>query len=122
MDNNPTPQAPAATQPAPVPQPVVPQTPPVVATPNSGGSNKLVLYFVIGLILIVLLLAGAYLFMSRQQQAAKNNSTETTPQEMVQATPKPQETVDALDRDLSALNIENTDSDFSSIDTDLQQL
>lgn len=108
MDNNPTPQAPAAAQPA--PQPVEP------------GSNRLVLYFVIGLVLIVLLVAGAYLFMSRQQQAAKNASNETTSPEIVQATPKPQETVDALDRDLSALNVDNTDSDFSSIDTDLQQL
>ena len=53
---------------------------------------------------------------------SKNASNETTSQEIVQTTPAPQETVDALDRDLSALNIGNTDSDFSSIDTDLQQL
>ncbi len=105
---------------APVPQTAAPQIP--VVNTNTGGSNKLVLYFVIGLVLIVLLIAGAYLFMSRQQQVAKNNSNETTSREIVQATPAPEETVDALDRDLSALNVGNTDSDFSSIDADLQQL
>jgi len=116
VDNNPTPPAPIQSGPAPAVQPVpAPQ-------PTAPGSSKLVLYFVIGLVLVVLLIAGAYLFMSRQQQTAKNASNETTSQEIVQTTPAPQETVDALDRDLSALNIGNTDSDFSSIDTDLQQL
>lgn len=142
-NNNPTPQAPIppqqpiAAQPMPTPAPAAaPTTQPAAPTPqptatpqtpvvNTGGSNKIVIYFVIGLIVIVVLIAGAYLFMSRQQQAAKitePTTIETIPQPIVQATPRPQDTVDALDRDLSALNVGSTDSDFSSIDADLQQL
>lgn len=96
--------------PAPTPQPVEP------------GSNKLVLYFVIGLVIIVLLIGGVYLFMSRQQQTVKNTNMAAVPQPVVQVNPKPQDTVDALDKDLSALNVGTSDTDFSSIDQDLKQL
>lgn len=72
----------------------------------------------IGLVIIVLVVGGIYFFLSRQQATIQTLQPEST----VQVTPKPQDTIDALDRDLNALNIENADSDFASIDQDLQQL
>lgn len=104
--NTPPPQAPAA-----------PQTPIAAPEPASGDSNKMVLWLVIGLVIVVVLVGGIYFFLSKQQ------TTETgTKQPVVQVTPKPQDTVDALDKDLNALNVESSDSDFASLDQDLQQL
>lgn len=95
-------------------QPAVPQTP-IAPEPPSGDSNKMVLWLVIGLVIVVVLVGGIYFFLSKQQ----TKTTETT---TVQTTPQPQDTVDALDKDLNALNVENADSDFASVDQDLEQL
>lgn len=114
-NNNQTQQSPAVNT-IPPQAPTTPQTP-IAPEPPSGESNKMVLWLVIGLVVIVVLVGGIYFFLSKQQ------STETgTKQPVVQVTPKPQDTVDALDKDLNALNIESSDSDFASIDQDLQQL
>lgn len=102
---------PASAQPAPAVPPQIPVPPP------EKGSNKAILWFIIGLVIIVLIVGGIYFFLSRQQQATNT----ATQQPMVQATPKPQDTVDALDRDLNALNV-GTSADFTAVDSDLKQL
>lgn len=91
---------------------------------SASSGNKIMLFFVGGLVLVVLLVGGAYLFMSRQQaeKNARNKTGEAATQPMAQVTPRPQDTVDALDKDLSAVDVGSGESDFSSIDSDLQQL
>lgn len=114
MENSNQTQQPPAVNTAPSQAPVVPQTP-IAPEPPSGDSNKLVLWLVIGLVIVVVLVGGIYFFLSKQQ-------TKTTETKTVQTTPQPQDTVDALDKDLNALNVESSDSDFASLDQDLQQL
>lgn len=100
----------------------VTQTPvakiPEAPVPQAGESNKIIMWFVMGLVVIVILVGGAYLFLSKQQPTVTNQ----TPLQPVVQAPKPQETVDALDKDLSDLNVANSDSDFSLVDQDLKQL
>ncbi|MDP3758246.1 MAG: hypothetical protein Q8Q86_00860 [Candidatus Daviesbacteria bacterium] len=113
MDNsNPVPEAPVANTP---PQPSIP-TQPVVPE----ESNKMVLWLVIGLIVIIAVVGGIYFFFNNQQAAT--NTQKVTENPIVQSTPKPPDTVDALDRDLSAINVDDAEVDFVSIDSDLQQL
>lgn len=119
MDNDNTQEL--AQTPAPNIQPpqqaVTPQNTTVAAPPApSGHSNKFILWFVVVLVVIVLLSGGIYTFLSRQK--AETSSS----QPIVQATIKPQDTIDALDRDLSAVNVGDVDDNFSSVDQDLQQL
>lgn len=106
------PQTPVAAQ----PQPAVPQVP--VSEPPSGDSKKMILWLVIGLVIVIVVVGGIYFFLNQQQ--VKNNAQQATGQETVQATPP--DTTDALEKDLSTLNIEDAESDFTSIDQDLGQL
>lgn len=118
-NNNPTMQPPVVNTPqVPVPpQPSVPQVP--VSEPPSGDSKKMILWLVIGLVVIILLVGGIYFFLNQQQ--TKNNAQQATGQEaVVQVTPP--DTMDALEKDLSNLNIEDAETDFVPIDQDLQQL
>lgn len=117
MDNNNPSLQPQPAANIPLPQSPIPQTPLPAAAPESGDSKKIIIYFVVGIIVIALLIGGAYLFLSTQQ-----SNTETQKQPIVEAKPKEQDTVDALDKDLESLEIANTDSDFSTVDEDLQQL
>lgn len=80
------------------------------------SSNKLVLCLVIGLVLIILVVGGVYMYLSRQQ-AVKNSAQ--TPLSAGGTTPVAQEN---LENDLNVIDVTNTDSDFVSIDKDLQQL
>ncbi len=99
------------------PNPAAPQTPNITAA--GGDSNKMILWFVVGIIAILLLVGGIYLFFSRQQaETTAQKATET----IVQTTPKPEETVDALDRDLQSVNIASPEGDLAPIDQDLNQL
>lgn len=95
-----------------------PSVPQATVSEASGDSNKMILYLIIGLVIVVALVGGIYFFLSKQQTAIETN----TNQPVAQVSPTPQDTVDALDRDLSALNIGTADSDFSSVDSDLEQL
>lgn len=97
-------------------QPAAPQAP--IPAPSPNGSNKAVLWFVMGLVIVVLLTGGIYLFLSKQQAKTADQAVR---QPVVQNTPKPEDTIDALDKDLSAVNAE-VNSDFASIDQDLRQL
>lgn len=111
MDNNNTvPAQPAVNTSPPPQQPAV--------SPTPAASNNKILMFGIGFVVIVILIGGIYFLLSKRQAA----TITITKQPVVQATPAPQDTVDALDRDLSAVNVGNTDSDFSSLDQDLQSL
>lgn len=116
-DSNQTMHIPVAnTPPAQVPpQPPVPQVP---VTEPTGDSKKMILWLVIGLMVVVALVGGIYFFLSSQQ--AGNTEQPVAEKKVVQTTPP--DTMDALERDLSALNIEDTENDFTSIDQDLQQL
>lgn len=103
------PQPPVAAQ----PQPAVPQVP--VTEPPSGDSKKMILWLVIGLVIVIVVVGGIYFFLNQQ---AKNSAEQATEQPIVETT----DTTDALEKDLSTLNIEDTESDFTSIDQDLGQL
>ncbi len=132
-NNNPTQPAPPTANAAPIDptapvQPSVSQTPqsaaapqtPTSPAPTSEESKKPVLWLIIGLVVVIALVGGIYFFLSRQQAAS--TAQKATEQPIVQTPQKAPDTVDALDRDLSALNIDNTDADFASVDSDLQQL
>lgn len=146
-NNNPVPEQPSQAVPpitgtVPPVQPGIPNMqpgvqPPVSPTPQAPTANttgggpasvfsekKLLIWFGIGLVVIALLVGGAYLYLSRQQAAtlAEPITGTSNIQPVVQDIPKPQDTVDALDRDLSALNVEDTGSNFTSVDEDLEQL
>lgn len=113
MDNNNlTPQTPIANP----PQPVIPQNP----NPAPSPGNKMILWFVIGLVVVAGLVGGIYLYLSRQ--TASTEQITAKQQTIVQPKPSPEETIDALDRDLNSVDAENPNTDFVSIDQDLQQL
>lgn len=114
MDNDNLTQQPPAANTPPSQAPAAPQTP-IAPEPPSGDSNKMVLWLVIGLVIVVVLVGGIYFFLSKQQAS----TTETT---TVQTTLTSPDTMDALEKDLNALNIEDAESDFTSIDQDLEQL
>lgn len=105
----------------------MPQTPPAPAAPPpqptvtsvAPASSKKMVIVAAGIILVALLAAGIYLLMTKKQPATTQAPVKKT---AVQATPKPPETVDALDKDLSTLNVGDIESDFSSVDQDLQSL
>lgn len=91
-------------------------TPPAPNTFSVGNqvpepsSNKFVLMFVAGLVIIILLVGGIYLYLSRQQAPSEVGPTPT---------PVVQEN---LEDDLNSIDITSIDNDFTSVDSDLQQL
>lgn len=110
MDSN-NPQT--SPQPAPV-QPVQPAQP-AAPQPVEEGSKKMGVWLIGGVVLILLIVGGIYLYMSRQQ-AKQSLQTETPPA----ATTAPQ---DNLENDLESVNVESpVDSEFTSVDQDLQNL
>lgn len=127
MDNNNIPQPATPAMPAkPAPaQPAAPAAP--TQTPNvpvSGGSNgqtpasgsKMVLWFIIGLVVIVALVGGIYLYLSRQEAVNSNNQQAVKTQAPA---PVAQENIE---NDLNNVAIDDIDTDFASLDQDLQQL
>lgn len=112
-ESNPAMQPPASAPQAPEPQPAVPQVP--VSEPPSGDSKKMILWLVIGLVVVIVVVGGIYFFLNQQ---TKNRAEQATEQPIVETT----DTTDALEKDLSTLNIEDAESDFAPIDQDLQQL
>ncbi len=120
MDNNLLNQT--APQPVPtVPQPSVGGTVPpppkqpanVVQAPADGGeqppqSKKMILMLVGGLILVLVLIGGAYLYVSRS--GTTQNQTQTVQQQ------------DTLETELNQINVEDLESEFSTVEADLQNL
>lgn len=76
------------------------------------SSNKFVMMLLIGIVVIIVLVGGIYLYSSRQQAANKNKQN-AAPAPVVQ---------ENLESDLNAIEVENTDTDFTSVDSDLQSL
>lgn len=118
MDNsNLNSQAPIVNTPVtntPPPQPAVPQTPTPAAP--AGDSNKLIIWLVVGLVVIIVLVGGIYLFLSKQQAASQT----LTPSPLTSQPPAPQEN---LENELNNIDVNaGADSDFTSIDQDLQNL
>ncbi len=103
----------------------IPQTPTPAPqpTPNTftstGGnqaeensSKKFVLMLVVGVIIVMALVGGIYLFLSRQQASSEANQI-PTPVPVIQ---------ENLENDLNTIEVANPDADFTSLDSDLQQL
>lgn len=114
MDNNNNPQVP---QSAAAPNiPVQPQPAQEVAPFNGSGGNKILLWFVIGLIAIVAIVGGIYFFLSQQRVNTSNE-----PIAVQTPIPSPKED---LEDDLNSINVDTAteNSDFSSVDQDLQNL
>lgn len=92
------------------PTPNVVQPPPPPAK-ESGDSNKTMVWFVGGLVLVILVVGVIYLFLSSQQKS------QTAP------TPSPKAAVEEnLEQDLNAVNIEDIEDEFTTVDQDLQSL
>ncbi|MBI2196656.1 hypothetical protein HYU45_03520 [Candidatus Daviesbacteria bacterium] len=79
----------------------------------------MVVWLVVGLVGIIVIVGVIYFLLSSRQAAINTSKTE---QPVVQVSPEPPDTVDALERDLNALEVSDSDSDFTSIDQDLEQL
>lgn len=106
------------------PQPVPPQPPvqpaqfatsPVSPTSTSeDGSKKMMIWLVGGVILILLAVGGVYLYMSRKQAESKLQTNNN---------PAPASQQDNLESDLNSINVESAvDSEFTTVDSDLQNL
>ncbi|MBI2019360.1 hypothetical protein HYS95_01665 [Candidatus Daviesbacteria bacterium] len=134
MDNNNNPVQPTPVQPAaapdsapvnpvqPNPAPTAPAQPPISPanpqTPNTTpekGSNKMIMWFIIGIVIIVVAVGGFYLYSSRQQAVDSGKQAVST------QTPAPV-TQENLEDELNSVSIDTADSDFASLDADLQQL
>lgn len=92
------------------PTPTTQPTPVVVPPAEPEGSNKMVLWLLLGLVAIVLVVGGIYLYLS-QQQGAETTVTQPTP------TPVAEEN---LENELNAIDVAESDQDFTAIDQDLQ--
>lgn len=110
-NNNQIPKAPVINTPTQSQGIVTPQVP---NPDSSSDSSKIVLWFTVGLVVIVIVVGGIYLFLSKQQGAAPGSQTVVqTPVPVVQ---------ENLENDINNINVEDADSDFASVDQDLQQL
>lgn len=85
------------------------QNPPVSGeTPKS--SKKMILMLVAGLVIAVVLIGGAYFYVS--SRGAKQSQLQTPP---------PQ-TQDVLDTELNRVNVEDLETEFATVEADLQNL
>lgn len=91
----------------PQPEPVVMQVPPVPA-PSKGKT----MWLIVGLVIILLVIAGIYLLQNRQKAS---QSVKVSPSPVAADT-------DNLEQDLNSVNAGNLESEFSTIDQDLQSL
>mgnify|MGYP001558009829 CR=1 FL=1 len=108
MDDNKTP---AATQTPEVVQPTQNVVPPPKPAVQSEGNNKMMMWLVGGLVLVILVVGVIYLFLNSQQQ--KSQAPEPTPKAAVE---------ENLEQELDAVNIEDVEGEFKSVDSDLQKL
>lgn len=121
MDNNnpinpnPAPQ-PAGTTATANMNPPKPQPPPSNAVQNapvSGeppkSSKKMIFMLVAGLVVAVVLIGGAYFYVS--SRGAKPSQIQTPPQ-----------TQDVLDTELNRVNVEELETEFATVEADLQNL
>jgi len=95
------------------PNPIPSPTPNVAPDQPPQSSSKMV-WLIGGLVIILIIVAGVYLFAQRQK--SQNNSASVP-----QATLKPVVS-ENLDQELNAIDVQASDSDFTSIDQDLKTL
>lgn len=119
MDNNQTKQP---TQPT---QQAAPSTPPagrpasggqpatntVQQTAPEGNNNKMILWLVGGLAVVILVFGGIYFYLNSQ----KKTQPQPTP------TPSPQ-VQENLEKELNAIEVNDLDAEFSTVDQDLENL
>ena len=79
----------------------------------SGNSNNKILWIIIGLVAVTVLVGGIYWNITNQQKAATTTVPKPTPTS---------ESVNTLERDLNSTSLDDLDNEFSSLDSDLQQL
>lgn len=93
----------------PVTNPVTP-----VADPLPSGQpvkKSKTMWLIVGLVLVILLIAGIYLLQSRQKAS-----------QSVKASPSPVVATDNLEQDLNSINVGDVESEFNTVDQDLQSL
>ena len=89
--------------------PNVVQPPPIPV--KEPGDKKTMVWFVGGLVLVILVVGVIYLFLNSQQKS------QTAP------TPSPKAAVEEnLEQGLDAVNIEDVEGEFTTVDSDLQKL
>lgn len=116
-NNNPAPQPAGTTTAAnmnpPQPQPQPPPSNAVQNAPVSGeppkSSKKMIFMLVAGLVVAVVLIGGAYFYVS--SRGAKPSQIQTPPQ-----------TQDVLDTELNRVNVEELETEFATVEADLQNL
>lgn len=97
---------------SPVPTQAVPnvvQPPAPVKGPSDN--NKMMMWFIGGLVLVILIVGGIYLYLNNQQQKTPTLS------------PSPKAAAEEnLEKDLDAVNVEDIEGEFKTLDQDLQNL
>lgn len=89
----------------------------IVQTPKENGGNKLILWLVGGLIIVIITVGGMYWYLGKQP--VKDQASQTA---LPQASSQPQTTTESIDQELNTIDVQASDSDFDSIDQDLQSL
>ena len=117
-----TPVQPVAAVPGiPPAQPTITSTVPP-AQPSKEG-NKIVIFLILGIVIILLIVGGLYFYLSTQQPKVETQISVPT---QVASAPSTQPSVanfrDALDKELEAIKVDESNADFNSIDADLQKL
>lgn len=93
----------------PVTNPVTPVADPL---PNGQSVKKSkTMWLIVGLVVVILLIVGIYLLQSRQKAS-----------QSVKVSPSPVAAKDNLEQDLNSLNVGDVESEFSTVDQDLQSL
>ncbi len=109
-----TPPTAVGSGPAAPPVPNATQPAGATPTPVGGGSKKI--FLIVGVVVLILLAVGVYMYMSGQKPA-KAPAVQSTNNQPVPIQPK-----DTTQEDLNAIDVASPDSDFVSIDSDLQSL
>ncbi len=86
-------------------EPVVMQIPPT--PPPAKGKT---MWLIVGLVIVLLVIAGIYLLQSRQKAG-----------QSLKASPSPAVT-DNLEQDLNSVNVGDLETEFNTVDQDLQNL
>lgn len=98
--------------PAAIPNPQVMQPAPggIEQGPRSNES-KMMLWLIGGLVVIIIVVGGIYFYLTGQQKKSQPKGVSPTPQ--VQ---------ENLENELNAINVEDIEQEFSSVDQDLETL
>jgi len=94
---------------------------PVVSPDPVHGSKKMIFWLILGI--IILIIGGIGVYLSKQQ-----SSTPVASGAIERATSQPQATItpttntDNLEQQVNLIDIQNPDSNFTQVDTDLQNI